>query len=324
MISTAAIGDELVPAFRSSAGNELIAVASRDVARARAYAEEHGIPEARDSYRAILEDERIDAVYIPLPNALHGEWTRAALQSGKHVLCEKPLTPTADEAEQLFQLAAANRLVLAEAFMYRHHPKTQRVLELLSGGAIGELCTIRCSFNFRVADPQRDIRYSVELAGGALSDVGCYCVSYSTLAADSEPEEFFGFARIAPSGVDERFYGTLAFRSGTVAQFDCALDVPLNIGVNLVGTDGEIYVPMPWYPHREPLSVYVRRGNDVDEVPAPGENAYLLELDDIAAAIRGERTPRVTPAETVRNLRAIEALRAGARLASTRQEESFA
>src|SRR5439155_22163805 len=128
------------------------------------------------------------------------------------------------------------------------------------------------------------------------------------------PEQAAGFARLASSGVDERFYGTLAFPSGAVAQFDCGLDLPLTLGATLVGSDGEIRVPMPWYAHREPLAVYVHRGDGVTEVETPGENAYLLEIEDFAAAIYGDREPRIPPAETLRNLRVIENLRAGAGL----------
>ena len=157
------------------------------------------------------EDEELDAVYIALPNALHGEWILASLEAGKHVLCEKPLTPTSAEAAELFDLAASRELVLAEAFMYRHHPKTLRVRDMLREGLIGELRTIRCSFSFQVVDPRSDIRYSAELAGGALRDVGCYCVSYSTFAADAEPEYVQGYAPHAEADVDERFYATLGF-----------------------------------------------------------------------------------------------------------------
>jgi xylose dehydrogenase (NAD/NADP) len=314
MISTAGIGAELVPAFHRAEANELIAVASRDHERARSYAQHHGIPRSYAGYDSLLEDDELDAVYIALPNALHGEWILASLEAGKHVLCEKPLTPTSAEAAELFDLAASRELVLAEAFMYRHHPKTLRVREMLRDGLIGELQTIRCSFSFRVADPKSDIRYSAELAGGALRDVGCYCVSYSTFAADAEPEYVHGYAPQAETDVDERFYATLAFSAGAVAQFDCGLNIPLNLGATLIGADGVIDVPMPWYAHLDPLSVYLHQGGDVTEIPTPGENAYLLEIEDFAATIRGEREQLIAPAETVRNLRVIERLRASAGL----------
>lgn len=314
MISTAAIGAEVVPAFHAAEGNDLLAVASRDPQRAAAYGDRHRIPRAYGSYEALLEDRDVDAVYIALPNSLHGEWVRAALNAGKHVLCEKPLVPTSAEAAELFELARSRQLALAEAFMYRHHPKTLRVRELLREGAIGELRTLRCSFSFRVADPANDIRYSAELAGGALRDVGCYCVSYSTFVADDEPDDVLGYAVMAQSGVDERFYGTLAFRAGPVAQFDSALNVPLNLGVTLVGSDGSIRVPMPWYAEREPLSVYVHKDDGVTEIATPGESAYRLEIEDLGAVIRGEREPRVSATETVRNLRVIERLRDSAGL----------
>ena len=314
MISTATIGSEIVPAFQSSAGNELLSVASRDPDRARSYAQEHAIPRWHEGYEAMLGDDELDAVYIALPNALHGEWIRAALEAGKHVLCEKPLTPTSAEAAQLFDLAESRGLVLAEAFMYRHHPKTLRVRELLNEGAIGDLRTIRCSFSFQVADPRSDIRYSAELAGGALRDVGCYCVSYSTFAADAEPEEAQGYAISAAADVDEQFYGTLVFPEGRVAQFDCALNVQLNLGVTLIGSAGVIEVPMPWYAHLAPLSVYLHRNGQSTEIKTSGANAYALEIEDVAATVRGERKQLVAPDETLRNLRVIERLRESAGL----------
>jgi predicted dehydrogenase len=314
MISTAAIGAEMVPAFQSATANELVSVASRDPRRARSYAEKHGIPSWHADYESMLRDEELDALYIALPNALHGEWIRAALKAGKHVLCEKPLTPTSAEAAELFDLAASDGLVLAEAFMYRHHPKTLRVRELLRGGSVGELRTIRCSFSFQVADPKSDIRYSAPLAGGALRDVGCYCVSYSTFAVDAEPDAVHGYAVQAHTNVDEQFYGTLAFAGGTVAQFDSALNIPLNLGATLIGSAGAIHVPMPWYAHLEPISVYLHRDGQTQEIPTPGKNAYLLEIEDCAAAIRGERQQLLSPAETLRNLRVIERLRESAGL----------
>jgi D-xylose 1-dehydrogenase (NADP+, D-xylono-1,5-lactone-forming) len=298
MISTAAIGAELVPAFRAADANELVAVASRDRDRVTAYAERYGIPRPYAGYDTLLEDDRLDAVYIALPNALHA----------------KPMTSRSAEAAELFELAGSRGLVLAEAFMYRHHPKTLRVKNLLRQGAIGELRTIRCSFSFQVADPASDIRYSAELAGGALRDVGSYCVSYSTFVADAEPDDVSGYAKRAQTGVDERYYGTLGFSEGPVAQFDCALDIPLNLGATLLGSEGAIHVPMPWYAHREPLSIQLHVGGRVAEIPTPGDNAYLLEIEDFAAVVRGEREQRVTPAETVRNLRVIERLRDSARL----------
>ena len=314
MISTAAIGSEIVPAFQNASGNELLAVASRDPDRARSYAEEHEIPRWHHGYEAILGDDDLDALYVALPNALHGEWILAALEAGKHVLCEKPLTPTSAEAAQLFDLAGSRGLILAEAFMYRHHPKTLRVRELLDEGAIDDLRTIRCSFSFQVADPRSDIRYSSELAGGALRDVGCYCVSYSTFAADAEPNEVHGHAERGRADIDEQFYGTLVFPEGRVAQFDCALNVQLNLGVTLVGSLGTIHVPMPWYAHLEPLSVYLHRNGETTEIKTPGANAYALEIEDFAATVHGEREQLVTPAETVRNLSVIERLRESAGL----------
>src|SRR5262249_40021173 len=155
----------------------------RDQARADAFAAENGIPTAYGSYEALLDDDSIECVYIALPNSLHGEWARAAIEAGKGVLCEKPLTPTAEEARSLFDLAEERGVVLMEAFMYRHHPKTRKLREICQGGEIGEPRVARMKFHFKATEPENDIRWDPELAGGALRDVGSYCVSMAAYLA---------------------------------------------------------------------------------------------------------------------------------------------
>jgi D-xylose 1-dehydrogenase (NADP+, D-xylono-1,5-lactone-forming) len=311
VIATGRIAADVMPGLQRSQVNEVVAVASRDSARARAFADRYGLPFAYGSYERLMADADIDCLYVCLPNGLHAEWVRRALEAGKHVLCEKPLTPTAGEAENLFAVAAARGLVLAEAFMYRHHPKTHRLAALVSSGDLGEIHTIRASFNFWTENPRNDIRYSVQLNGGALLDVGSYCVNLANYLQGCEPAHVSGVADLADSGVEERFYGMLHYPSGCVAMFDCSMQSPLSVGVSVLGTRGEAIVAMPWYAHREPHSIEVRYpGSNAKTLQAAGDNAYFLETEDFAAAVLGRKAPEVSAAETIRTLRTIDRLRA--------------
>jgi xylose dehydrogenase (NAD/NADP) len=306
VLSTARILEELLPGFAAAPDAELRAVASRDDERARAYASAKEIEVAHGSYEELLDDPEIDCVYIPLPNSMHGEWIETALRAGKHVLCEKPLTPTAGEAEALFDLAAGRELVLMEAFMYRHHPKTHKLRELLVGGEIGTPVAVRMRFHFTVADPATDIRYRPEMAGGALRDVGCYCVSMANYLADAAPVEIGAGARFAASGVDEALAATMRYESGMLAVFDCGMVSPLDVGVELLGERGRAIVAMPWYAHNEPQSITLESDGGTRSIETPGGNAYQLEIENFCAAVRGERAPEISRLESVRNLETIE------------------
>lgn len=309
ILSTAKITGEVMPGLQRSARNVVLAVASRDKERAESFAETYRLAVAYGSYEEMLADPRIQCVYIPLPNSLHSHWTQAALEAGKNVLCEKPLTPTEDEARALYELAVRSGLVLAEAFMYRHHPKARKLRQLVASGALGQIRTIRCSFNFMVADPASDIRYDADLAGGSLLDVGSYCVSLATYLENDQPAQVSGTARYAPSGVPEQFYGTMTFSSGAVAIFDCAMNAPLSIRASVLGSAGEAVIEVPWYPHLPPPTIDVRyAGGRTEQIDASGENAYFLETEDFAAAVCGQKSLEVPPAETLRNLRTIERL----------------
>jgi len=312
VLSTARILDELRPAFVSSSTAELAAIASRDAGRGSSYAAEHGIPTSYGSYEELLADDSLDCVYVPLPNSLHAEWVRAALEAGKHVLCEKPLTPTAAEAAELFELAEHRGLVLMEAFMYRHHPKARILREVVTDGRIGTPVLARMKFHFECPDPATDIRFRPEMAGGALRDVGCYCVSLANFLADAAPAQVGASARYAASGVDEVFAGTMRFDDGMVAAFDCGMIGPPEVGVEVVGTTGRAEVEMPWYAHLEPLSVRLDTGAGSEELAAPGPNAYQLEIENFCAAVRGEAEAAISPEETLRNLETLERLLAAA------------
>jgi len=282
ILSTARINELVLAGARESELVEVTAVASRDQARADEYAREHGIPRAHGSYEELLADPELDAVYISLPNSLHVEWSIKALEAGKHVLCEKPLSRRPDDVERAFDVADRTGLLLTEAFMYRHNPQTARLQELVAGGAIGQLRAVRAAFSFTLSDPA-NIRLSSDLDGGALMDVGCYCVSGSRLLA-GEPERVFGVAT-TEDGVDVSFAGTMSFPGDVVAQFDCGLKLPLRDELEAIGTDGSIFLDDPWH-CRSPV-LELRRADGVEGIALEPVDSYRLELENLADAIEG-------------------------------------
>ncbi len=225
MLSTARINAKLAAGARASSRTRVVAIASRQLERAEAQARELGIERrATAATRRLLADPGVDAVYISLPNEMHHEWTMQALAAGKHVLCEKPYSRSAAAVEEAFAAAEAAGLVLAEAFMWRHHPQALRLAELIADGAIGDLRLVRAAFSFLLDDP-RDVRLLEELDGGGTMDVGCYCISGARLLA-GDPVSVTAQQLLAPSGVDRRLVATLAHEGDVLTHFDCALDLP--------------------------------------------------------------------------------------------------
>jgi predicted dehydrogenase len=309
ILSSARIADEVLPGLISSTNNTPLAVASRDPQRAEAFARRFGLARTYTSYESLLDDPDIDSVYIPLPNSLHGDWVRQAINKGKHVLCEKPLVTSADEAQELFALAESRGVHLAEAFMFRHHPKTHALVDLVRSGALGAIHTVRSSFNFMTETPENDIRFRADLGGGALRDVGSYCVSISNLLLDDVPRDVRASSVPSPLGVAERFYGTMRYSDGAVAQFDCSMRSPLSVHVSVLGEKGEAVVPMPWYSHQAPHSIQFKvHGAPEQTLTVPATNAYFLETEAFAATVRGERPAEIPATETIRNLKTLERL----------------
>ena len=255
VLSTANIGRVAVnPAIQASSNGELVAMASRDGGRARDFAAKAGIPRHHGAYEALLDDPDVDAVYVPLPNSLHRAWTIRAAEKGKHVLCEKPLATTATEGREMAAAAAANGVKLMEAFMYRFHPRTEKAADLVRDGAVGALRAIRGAFTFRLTRPD-NIRLLPELGGGALMDVGCYCVNVSRTLVGSEPVAVQAWATWASSGVDAQLAGSLLFAGGVVAQFDCALTLERREAYEVAGTDGSLVVPQAFLPGTGEMAV---------------------------------------------------------------------
>jgi D-xylose 1-dehydrogenase (NADP+, D-xylono-1,5-lactone-forming) len=306
IVSTAHINEKVLAGVSGSETVEVVAVGSRSGERAREFAAAHGIPRAHASYEELLADPSVEAVYVPLPNGLHVEWTLAALEAGKHVLCEKPLSPRAGEVERCFDAAEGAGLVLSEGFMWRHHPQAERLASLVHEGSIGELRLVRAAFSFAL---QRfpDVRWDPELDGGALLDVGCYCVSGARFLTGEEPERVSGEAVLADSGVDARFAGTLRFSGDVLATFDCGFDLPPRDELEAIGSEGSLFLDDPWHSIEPRIEL---RGADgsVELVEVERANPYRLELEDMSAAIRGEREPRLGRADALGQARALEAL----------------
>jgi D-xylose 1-dehydrogenase (NADP+, D-xylono-1,5-lactone-forming) len=275
-----------------------VAVGSRSAATGEAYARANGISRSHASYEALLADPDVDAIYIPLPNALHHPWTMRAIEAGKHVLCEKPYTRHPEEVELAWDAAAAAGVVLMEAFMWRHTPQAAKLVEL--AGQIGELIHVRSTFSHRLKD-EADIRVSAALEGGSLMDVGCYCISGARLIAGEEPELVFGEQVTTADGVDRRFSGYLRFPSGLVATFHSGFD-SFSESLEVTGRDGTVLLPDPWHSLQGLLLL------DGDEVRVEAINPYQCELEDMADAIRGEKEPRLGRADAMGQARTIEAL----------------
>jgi len=305
LLSTANINRMVIAGARATNDVEIVAVASRDASRAEEYAREHGIPRAHGSYEALLADPEVDGVYISLPNSMHVDWSVRALEAGKHVLCEKPFSRRPLDVDRAFAAADRAGRVLAEAFMYRHHPQTQRVAELVRGGAIGELLVVRSTFSFALAD-LGNIRMLPELDGGALMDIGAYCVSGSRLLG-GEPERVWGEQVLSPTGVDATFVGTLRFAGGAVATFHASMSLPSRQELEVFGSEGTLLVQAPW---RVDLGgdALITRDGEVEYVEVGEADSYQLELEDFAAGARGEREPLLGRDDALGQARVIDAL----------------
>jgi predicted dehydrogenase len=319
ILSTAGIAAEkTIPGIRRAARCEGVAIGSRDVVRAQAVADRHGIPRVHGSYEALLADPDVDAVYVPLPNHLHAEWTIAAARAGKHVLCEKPLAMTAADAERMIEACRAEGVTLMEAFMYRLHPSWVAVRELVAAGRIGRLTAVTSWFSYYNDDPA-NIRNIREFGGGALFDIGCYSVNLSRMLFGCEPGRIeASIVRDPASGVDVLTSGLLEFPGG-VATFTCSTRAEPDQQVHVYGTAGRISVGIPFnIPPDRPTHVFVTAGGDSPVAPATETltfdpaDPYTVEAEAFAATILdGEPLP-TPPGDAVANLRVIERLFAAA------------
>jgi len=305
LLSTANINRAILAGAAKTDRVDVVAVGSRDAERAEAYAAEHGLATAHSSYQALLADPDVEAVYISLPNGMHHAWTMEALAAGKHVLCEKPYTRHPGEAEEAFDAADAAGLVLAEAFMYRHHPQTAAVARLVADGAVGRLCAVKATFTFPLHDLS-DVRALPELDGGALMDVGCYCVSGIRLLA-GEPEHVRGEQVTGTTGIDMAFHGTLRCADDVVGQFEASFRSPQRQSLEAVGETGVLVVEAPWRLDWGG-SVTLRRDGETEVVEVEGADSYTRELENLADAIEGGAPALLGRADAVGQARVIDAL----------------
>ena len=315
VLGTGWVARTFIGALQASEEAQVVAVASRAGERATALATELGVPRAYGAYTELLADPEVEAVYIGLPNSLHAEWVIACARAGKHVLCEKPLATSRTEAETMFEAARDAGVWLMEAFMYRFHPQTLKVQELIAEGAIGEVRLIRSTFSFTVADPN-NVRLSAALAGGALMDVGCYPVNFARMVAGAAPEHVAAAARWAPSGVDETLAGTLEYPSGAIAQITCSLNASRVHSAHVIGSAGSIELEEAFtLPFDRPTRIRLRRGArgaETEEIEIAPVNHYRLEAEAFGRLVQAghgaHELPEMPLLETLDNLATIEAL----------------
>ena len=308
------------------------AVASRDAAKAKAFAAQLGVPRSHGSYEALLGDDGVDAIYIPLPNSMHAEWAIACARSGKHVLCEKPLAMNLAEASEMHRVARAAGVVLLEAYPWWFQPQTGAMLELLRGGAIGSVRAVQVSFGFKLDDPQgKNIRSVAGLGGGALMDAGCYCLSLIRLVMGRAPQSVQAVSRRGPTGVDIATTATLQFADGAVAQLHCAMDIALSRHAVIVGSDGFITTEFlnhtadagaahPW--GYQPSQLRLRRGSGngpIEAIASPTGSGFRFAAEAFAAVVaRRDLAAAERAAEASLDIAAtLDAITASARTATT-------
>jgi len=306
LLSTARINARLIPPLNASKRNRLAAVASRSQATADSYAREWKIPRALGSYEALLNDPQIDVIYNPLPNSLHAEWTIKALRAGKHVLCEKPMALTLAELDAMAEAAKESGRVLAEAFMYRHHPQTLKAEELVAEGSLGKLQLVKGSFTFMLKR-EGDVRLDKELGGGSIWDVGCYPISYARTMIGAEPLEVFGWQVASPTGIDMSFIGQMRYPNEVHAQFDCGFASPEHSFIEIVGTEGTLNIPVPFQPGKKE-KIYITHGKKTDTIEIKGQELYIGEVEDMADAILSGRPSRISLEDSRINTATILAL----------------
>jgi predicted dehydrogenase len=303
----------LVKPARANPHVEVAAVAARDRDRAAAFASKHHIPRVLGTYDELVADPGIDAVYIPLPNGLHGRWMLRAIEAGKHVLCEKPFTANAVEARAVADAAAASpHVVVMEAFHWRYHRMAARLVEVAHGGSagpIGELRHVEASICFPLVD-RRDIRYQLDLAGGALMDAGCYAVNIVRALAGTEPEVVSASAKLLSPGVDRALRGRLAFPGGVTGAVTASMlsRTLLSLRVRVLGARGAMTAFNPLMP-RALGSITIRRDTGQRIVEQPSRTStYGHQLAAFVAAVRDGRPFPSTAEDAVRNLAVIDAL----------------
>jgi len=316
ILGTGRIAGKFAEELPFSETGRLAAVASRTDEGARAFAARFGGVRAHGDYGSLLADPEVDAVYISTPHPFHAEWARAAARAGKHILCEKPLAMTCDEARAVVDEARRAGVFLMEAFMYKCHPRTGRIVDLVRGDAVGRVRLIEASFSFASPfDPESRL-FNKELGGGGILDVGCYTMSVARMIAGAtcgkpfeNPSRVLGVSVPAPTGVDLIAAATLEFPGGLLAQVFCGVGLTREQDLQIVGEEGRIRVPHFWNP---PGQIEIHRGDGVTVEPASGSpHKYALEADAVARALPGLESPHMSWEDSLGNAAALDAWLAG-------------
>ena len=316
LLSTANINKALIPAIRASQRGELVAVASRSAEKAKTYAQDWDIPHSFGSYQEMIDSGEVDAVYIGLPNHLHAEWSIKSMQAGVHVLCEKPFAPTLEEVDAMIATRDETGMVLAEAFMYRHHPQTKIAGEWAHSGKLGEITLVRGAFDFFLPPERRkpdalDVRLVPEWGGGCLWDVGVYPLSFAQFIMGGPPDWVFGSQWVGETGVDEIFVGQMGYHSQKLdfsekssfsnAQISSSFKTPFHTFIEIVGTEGRLYLTKPFVGLHEGRSMtFYPKDGDPEEIPVPEKELYLGEVEDMHTAIL-DGSPNYLSLEETRN-----------------------
>ncbi len=310
ILSTAKIAlKDVIPAMQQGKYSKVSAIASRSKEKAEKAARLLGIDNIFDSYEALLNSPEIDAIYNPLPNHLHVNWSIKALQAGKHVLCEKPIGLSYTEAQQLlFEANKHPHLKVMEAFMYRHHPRWIKVKELVDSGEIGELQTVRSFFSYFNDDPE-NIRNKPEMGGGSLMDIGCYCISVPRFLFDEEPERVFGSMDMDPDfHIDRMTSGMLEFPTGT-ATYTCATQLAAHQSVDIFGTKGRMTIPVPFNPPTEiPTGIDLFTEDESRKISIDACNQYTIQGDLLSEAILKDREVPTKLEDAVANMKVVDAV----------------
>ncbi len=337
ILGTGNIARQFAQAMALAQRGSLRSVGSRSLSSAQAFAAAYQVPQAHGSYDALLADPAVDAVYISLPNSLHHEWTIRALRAGKHVLCEKPLAANRAQAVEMFDVARRTGRLLVEAFMFRSSPLTAAWLKEVRGGMIGRVLMVRSSFCFCTRLQEGNIRFARSMAGGALMDVGCYCINLSRLVAVGEPVAMTISSRLSAAGIDEVSVGTLRFADGMVACFTCGMTVHADNTASICGTEGYVEIPIPWKPPVGEANFIVsasvppmmEAGNNSRTMPVPGSSPRRVvpvkialpliaqEAEDFAASALDGSPPSVAEDDSLGNMTVLDELRRTAGIDAT-------
>jgi predicted dehydrogenase len=315
LLSTARINRRVIPGMHATQRGTLAAVASRNLEKAQAYAAEWEIPRVFGSYEEMLTSDEIDAVYISLPNHLHAEWTVRALEAGKHVLCEKPIALSVEEVDRMTQASLRTGRVLAEAFMYRHHPQTKLVGEWVRSGWLGDISLVRSAFSFFMQNREGNVRLSPDLGGGALWDVGIYPVSFAQFVFGRLPESVSGQQWMGETGVDESFAGQLHYNQGGTAQISGSFRIPFYTLTEVHGTKGRLTLTKPYTGINESDSEIVLTPSEGDpqKLRVNPLDPYQAEVEDMQAAILDGTRPLISLDESRNHIKTASALYQAAR-----------